>query len=294
MFDLLEASALSSLTKFIPAYRFARTDDTIIDRHPMHESALDSDSIKVLNWNIAKNNHEENWAKDFLEILEEYQPDLIFLQEVRLCAETRHMEELLEMSWNFAPNFIDTYENAYFGILTATKSRHLSRKSMITKHYEPITNTPKVSLLTEYPLFNSSETLLTINTHLINFVDLDSFQAQLDELEATIAHHQGAIIFAGDFNVWSRSRWQLLKEMADRLGLIQASFTASDTLKIKRFLLSPPLDYIFYRGLNENQISAKVFDQISSSDHNPMLVEFSYCKARNSKNRSDIIETSHR
>ncbi len=62
--------------------------------------------------------------------------------------------------------------------------------------------------------------------------------------------------------------------MATRLGLTAVSFTPRETKKIKRFLLSPPLDYIFYRGFKQKPLSSKVIDNISSSDHNPLLVEF--------------------
>lgn len=257
-----------------------RVDETILHRNRTLDSALDATSIKVLNWNIAKNNHDRGWAKDFLMILDQHQPDLIFLQEVRLCAATHYIAELAEISWSFAPNFRDDYSNTYFGVLTAAKSQHVTKKSVISKHYEPVTNTPKVSLFTEYPLLHQSETLLTINTHLINFVELNHFRAQLHDLEAVIALHKGPVIFAGDFNIWSRSRWLLLKETALRLGLSQASFTEIDTQKIKRFLLSPPLDYVFYRGLAENRVNASVLDSISSSDHNPMLVELFSLQAR--------------
>ena len=66
----------------------------------------------------------------------------------------------------------------------------------------------------------------------------------------------------------------MLSQMANRLGLKAVSFGQEDTKKIKNFLLSPPLDYIFYRGLYQKPLSAKVLDQFSSSDHNPLLVEF--------------------
>jgi endonuclease/exonuclease/phosphatase (EEP) superfamily protein YafD len=145
---------------------------------------------------------------------------------------------------------------------------------LITKYYEPVTNTPKVSLFAEYFLSDSLGSLLAVNTHLINFVELSKFKAQLQEIESILSGHQGAIIFSGDFNTWNRSRWLLLSQMATRLNLTSVSFSPWDTRKIKNFLLSPPLDYIFYRGFNQKPFSAKVIDNISSSDHNPLLVEF--------------------
>ncbi|WP_341529494.1 endonuclease/exonuclease/phosphatase family protein [Nostoc sp. UHCC 0302] len=262
--------------KFLPFYRFIPSEKFTIDRSHLVQTELNCNSIKVLSWNIAKNNNDKVWIRDFLNILDKYQPDLIFLQEFRLSVEAENIVELIDMSWNFAPNFIDTHHQTYSGILTAAKISPLSKRAVITKHYEPIINTPKVSLITEYPLLNQRETFLAINSHLINFVDLDKFKTQLHELELVLSVHRGPLIFAGDFNTWNRERAVLLDKMATRLGLMPATFAPHESKKIKRFLLSPPLDYIFYRGVSEKQVSAKVLDQISSSDHKPLLAEFSY------------------
>jgi|GEM_PF-1057841 len=240
----------------------------MLSRKPTHPSR----SIKVLSWNIAKNNYNPNWSKEFLVIMDRYQPDKIFLQEVRLRADEREIPELAKMGWTFAPNFIDTSNNTYSGVLIASQDDRIKSQAMTTKHYEPIINTPKVSLFTEYFLANNSK-ILAVNTHLINFVSLPKFKAQLEEIESILSIYKEAIILAGDFNAWNKSRWRLLYKMATRLNLTPVSFIAEDTKKIKSFLLSPPLDYIFHRGLKQKPNTAKVIDNISSSDHNPLFVE---------------------
>jgi endonuclease/exonuclease/phosphatase (EEP) superfamily protein YafD len=281
MFELQEQSPLSYLKQLSPTHRFGKVSETTFEKiHPL-PSSLNRNSIKVLNWNIAKNNHvakpyrqtDRYWSQDFLSIIDRYQPDKIFLQEVRLCAIDKQIPELASMGWSFAPNLIDTLDNTYSGVLTATKADFIHSQAKITKHLEPITGTPKVSLFVEYSLGSDRETLLAVNAHLINFVDTSKFQAQLKEIETIIFQHQGAVIFSGDFNTWNRSRWLLLLKMTSKLGLIPVDFSPIEALKIKRFLMSPPLDYIFYRGLKQKTASAKVIDNISSSDHNPLLVE---------------------
>ncbi len=274
--DIKEHMATSFLRKFVPSYRFIRIEESTIDRSHVLQTELKGNSIKVLNWNIAKKNYDKIWVRDFLNILEQHQPDIIFLQEFRLEMETNAVVGLTEMSWTFAPNFIDAHHQTYSGILTAAKISAIASRAIITKHYEPISKTPKVSLITEYPLANKKETLLAINSHLINFVDLNKFRTQLHELELALSEHRGPIIFSGDFNTWSRKRADLVELAATRLGLTPVAFAPHESKKIKRFLLSPPLDYIFYRGLSEKKASAKVLDQVSSSDHKPLLAEFSY------------------
>ena len=273
MFELKEQNPLSYLKQLSPIHRFSQVAEGTIDSTHPSPVGLNSNSIKVLSWNIAKNNHNPTWSKDFLAIVEQYQPDKIFLQEVRLCAIAQNIPELTSMGWSFAPNLIDTLDNTYSGVLTATKSDRLNSQAKITQHQEPVTGTPKVSLFVEYSLGDEKDTLLAVNTHLINFVETSKFQAQIQEIEAIISQHKGAVIFSGDFNTWNQSRWLILLGMAARLGLIPVSFPLDEAQKIKRFLLSPPLDYIFYRGFKQKTTGAKVIDSITSSDHNPLLVE---------------------
>lgn len=276
MFDFQEQNPLFNLKQLSPTHRFGKVSETTIEKIRPPSSVLNRDSIKVLSWNIAKNNHNRHWSRDFLGIIEQYQPDKIFLQEVRLCAIAQQIPELASMGWTFAPNLIDTFDNTYSGVLTATKADRLHSKAKITKHQEPLTGTPKVSLFVEYSLSDRQETLLTVNAHLINFVETSKFKAQLEEIETIVLQHQGAVIFSGDFNTWNHFRWQLLLQMTAKLSLTPVAFSALEAQKIKRFLLSPPLDYIFYRGFRQKPASAKVIDNIFSSDHNPLLVELCY------------------
>lgn len=262
------------LRQFIPAYRFQQIQTNTIDRQHVHQTQLNCASIRVLNWNIAKNNHDRRWLRDFHTILHQYDPDVILLQEVRLGVDADHAVDVANMSWNYAPNFIDTHHQAYSGVLTAAKTNSSRSRAIVTEHYEPIVQTPKVSLVTEYPLSDHSKSLLTINSHLINFVDLKTFHTQLRDLELALSSHQGPILFAGDFNIWSAARSELLHQAAARLGLRSVTFSPADYKKIKRFLCSPPLDYIFYKGLVEKRSQAKVLDHVTSSDHKPMLAEF--------------------
>lgn len=273
MFERQGQNPLSFLKQFTPTHRFAKVAQITIEKNHSRPLTANQNSIKILSWNIAKNNYDRNWSRDFMAIIEQHQPDKIFLQEVRLCAIKQQIPELASMGWSFAPNFIDTFDNSYSGVLIATEGERINSKALISPHEEPITRTPKVSLFVEYSWGSDRETLLAVNSHLINFVETNKFQAQLQEIGTIVSQHQGAVIFSGDFNTWNRNRWLLLLQMTSKLGLTPVAFPAVEALKIKRFLSSPPLDYIFYRGFRQKNFSAKVIDKFSSSDHNPLLVE---------------------
>lgn len=267
-----------------PLTRFSAVAEQTIEQNCSEAAdCCRDDSIRVLSWNIAKNNHRDHWQQEFWSLVEHYNPDQIFLQEARLCAKTNTafgLDKLNELGlrWSYAPNFIDEATQTYSGVLTATKLQLLSSRSLMSSHSEPITQTHKVTLLSEYLMSegvepNESERLLTVNTHLINFVTLGKFKAQLQDIEIALQAHAGPIIFSGDFNTWNLSRWQLLSQVIERVDLTVVAFDAEKRVKIKRFLRSPPLDHIFYRGFRQRSKSADVVDTVTSSDHNPLVVE---------------------
>ncbi|MEH1818615.1 MAG: endonuclease/exonuclease/phosphatase family protein [Nostoc sp.] len=264
------------VTRFVPGYRFLRLQELTIDKNNSLQTEIDSKSIKVLSWNIAKQNYNQTWVKDFLKIIDTYQPNLIFLQEFSLKLEADEWGKWLKMNWSFAPNFVDIHHQTYSGIFTAATISPITKQVITTRHHEPIVRTPKISLITEYLLSEQSTTLLTINSHLINFVDLNKFKIQLQELELALSIHRGPLIFSGDFNTWSRKRAVILNQVTTKLGLTPVVFAPHHQYKIKRFLLSPPLDHIFYRDISVKKATAKVLDEICSSDHKPLLAEFTY------------------
>ncbi len=267
------AAAIAATKLLALQGRFSPADVPVIENRQFSLGALDPTSIKVLNWNIAKNNEHPQWLADFNQFMIEGQLDLMFFQEVRLCWSGRCPLAVQGVGWNFAPNFMDVQDRSYFGVLTASNVKSLWSQSLLSQYAEPIVNTPKVALITEYPLRHSNQKLLTVNIHGINFVSTSKFKAQLHQLEKCLTMHQGPLILSGDFNTWNRDRMALLTRMTTRLGLKSVQF--DEKQHPKRFWLTHPLDHIFYRGLEEKPGSAMIFSDCASSDHYPMRVEFS-------------------
>lgn len=257
----------------VPTQRFVRSAATVLPSIHRSPQAQLAPTIKLLSWNIAKLTAHTHWQQEFAALLEQHQPDLIFLQEVWLCARTQRLSSLTQMPWHFAPNFLDTHHNHYSGVLTAADTHCVDSHSLLTQHHEPVVQTPKVALFTEFALAHTTQTLLAVNAHLINFVDLGRFRAQLAQIETVMQQHDGAIVFAGDFNTWHQARWSELVQMTQRLGLAPVPFPRHESRKIKRFLNSPPLDYVFFRGFQSCPLSAKVVETTQTSDHKPLIVE---------------------
>lgn len=134
--------------------------------------------------------------------------------------------------------------------------------------HEPWFGTRKATLVTEYGLTGTHETLLVVNIHGINFTfGVRDLENQFRKAQEIIAAHEGPVLFSGDFNTWRGKRAKMLDELVQSVGLTPLEFSADYR---KRFL-GWPLDHIYKRGLDT--IHATTQD-LSSSDHNPMSVRF--------------------
>lgn len=245
----------------------------VIDQDRFCATTFSGSTVRVLNWNIAKQGHVPNWQRDFFKLLITYQPDLLFLQEVSLSEAMQQALDETHLGWVFTPNVINTWQDLYAGVLIGSAVMPRHSYPLLTTVYEPVSNTPKVSLIAEYALPDREQTLLAVNVHGINFVSTAKFNQQLAHLQQALAQHEGPIILAGDFNTWNQARLQQLFALATALQLKHVNFEPMDRQHIRRFLLSPPLDHIFYRGFRERQHSSDVLQRVRSSDHKPMFVE---------------------
>ena len=156
-----------------------------------------------------------------------------------------------------------------YGLLTASKSDIHTFHSLYTSDVEPLIKTPKVSFVTNY-IMQEGKTLTLINVHMINFVKIEKYIAQIKQIEAVCSKNTEALILTGDFNTWSKKRMRILESMTQTLGLKQVHFEQAHHKKI---LFSYPLDHIFYRGFKQEK--SEVLKDICTSDHKPMLVVLS-------------------
>ena len=230
------------------------------------KKALDPDSIKFLNWNVYKGSRP-GWTTDFKTVSQGI--DLILLQEVCLKNKDREVFGITGMGGTFARSF--SYHEKTLretGVMTLSAVRPLSAAAFLSRFKEPLTHTPKVSLVTEYAIQNFKQKLLVVNIHGINFVKSAAFKSQVLDLGKKINVHKGPVIFAGDFNTWNRKRSLILNGIIKKLGMKKAFFHPDS--RTRRF--SHFLDHVFYKGLNIKQ--TRIFDEIQSSDHKAMAVEF--------------------
>ena len=216
---------------------------------------LDANSIKILSWNIKKG-QEAKWDLDLQNL--SFDKDLVFLQEA-----------------NLSEDFYDALGKSKFrdvaqgwkssGVLTAAVVQQVNRCAF--RHTEPILRTPKATLLSEYQLRGTGQTLLTVNVHMVNFsIGITEYKNQLLTISNVIARHTGPVILSGDFNTWRPRRLRLLNDIVEGLDLSRIIFDEDNRSRTFGY----PLDHIFVRGLQP--VSSKI-EVVQSSDHNALSVE---------------------
>jgi endonuclease/exonuclease/phosphatase (EEP) superfamily protein YafD len=216
-------------------------------------------------WNIWKARHR-HWLDDFRQLSNDR--DLLLLQEAvsnapsdRLFSSSNHWQWIMARSHRHPRTGIET------GVKTGCIAQAVASQMHGSLHREPIVDTQKMLLQTHYPLSGGRQ-LMVLNMHAVNFVPKRKYLAQMDQLAAVIAGHQGPIILAGDFNTWSTLRYASFADVVSNADLLEAQMQRS--CKIRH--LNKHLDHVYYRGLVLQAVES--LSHVKSSDHAPIYVTF--------------------
>jgi endonuclease/exonuclease/phosphatase (EEP) superfamily protein YafD len=225
-------------------------------------TTLDPSQLRVASWNVHKAKHED-LPTDLTTTLAGY--DLLLLQEATPNQPMRAALNQAGFCWQMVSAF--SVNGLARGVLVASKAAPIEQKAMRT--FEPLFPLPKSTLITRFRLQGRHEPLAVANLHGINFsLGAGRFRQQLEAAERELAHHQGPLLFGGDFNAWTQKRHDILHAMMNRLGL-QAVEPLPDG---RRLAFGRHLDYLFVRGFT---ILESRSPTLQSSDHNPILVRLS-------------------
>ena len=218
-------------------------------------SKLASSHFRLVNWNVHKG-QDKGWQEDLAKLSK--QADFVLLQEA-----TEHQNLSTFSTALFVSSF--SFNELLSGVKTFTQTQ--------PEWYcgggvaEPIIQIPKVASVMNLPL-EKGNSLLLINVHLINFEwGISAYQAQLEQLFSFVENHQGPIIMAGDFNAWNEDRLNFVNNLIQKYGLDSVALSQDERVRF----LGYPLDYIFTRGVKVVRATSEV---VTSSDHNPLLMEF--------------------
>lgn len=243
---------MSQKTSYIP---FEKRLNMQCDKADNLVPKLASSRFHLITWNVHKG-QDTGWQED-LERLSK-QADFVLLQEA-----TQHQNLSTFSTALFVSSF--SFNELLSGVKTFTQTQ--------PEWYcgggvaEPIIQIPKVASVMNLPL-EKGNSLLLINVHLINFEwGISAYQAQLEQLFSFVENHQGPIIMSGDFNAWNETRLNLVNNLMKKYGLDSVVLSQDERVRF----LGYPLDYIFTRGVKVVSATSEV---VTSSDHNPLLMEF--------------------
>lgn len=222
--------------------------------------------IRCLLWNILKAKRS-NWLVDFSELSADR--DLVLLQEAVLKAPTDDIfTKSKRFEWIMARSFRHPITRVEHGIKTGAIAKSLEQHFYLSPHSEPLSQTQKLLMTTSYAIAGTSDTLLVLNMHAINFVSIQKYADQLEQLQCALEAHSGPVILGGDFNTWNLSRLEHFLVVARNAGLQEASMD-----RRKRLMhLNQHLDHLFYRGLKLRLVESLSYYQ--SSDHAPITATF--------------------
>ena len=222
------------------------------------QGELDSGDIRIVNWNIQKGG-DPQWTTDLATF--QGDPDLMVFQEAPLDSNALDVVSA-DQYHSFSPGYRTS--RALTGVMTVSAVKPLTQCNFVS--VEPWLRSPKATVITEYGLTDTDQTLVVVNIHAMNFTfGAYDFRQQIRRALSALKNHAGPILLSGDFNTWSGKRSETLNEITDSLGLEKLDY---DEDHRKRFL-GQPLDHIYIRGLEVLEATTR---KVRSSDHNPMSV----------------------
>lgn len=221
--------------------------------------------IRCLVWNIWKAKHRR-WFDDFKQLSDDR--DLLLLQEaVSNAPSDSHFSSSSHLEWIMARSHRHPRSGIETGVKTGCIAQAIDAQMHGSMHREPIVDTQKMLLQTNYHLSNGHQ-LMVLNMHAVNFVPQHKYVAQMDQLAAVLDKHKGPIILAGDFNTWSTPRYACFADVVCNADLFEAQMQRQ--CKIRH--MNKHLDHVFYRGLTLRTVESLA--HVKSSDHAPIHVTF--------------------
>lgn len=226
-----------------------------------------------LVWNLHKG-EDKTFKPEYLSLTEGR--DIIMNQEIYLD------ENMLDVFNLLLPFKIETATSFYYGReKIRTGVANISPVEANYTHFirtetrEPILHSPKISLITSYPIRYSTKKLTVVNVHGINFVSDAGYKKEIERIYQEIKDIPSPLVFAGDFNSWNQDRLDILNEYVKKLNLKEASFLPDNRITFNGNFL----DHFFYTS--DIKISKARVDSIyQGSDHKPLRLEVEYLRSQ--------------
>lgn len=130
---------------------------------------------------------------------------------------------------------------------------------------EPVLKTTKATLVSTYKIEESDKLLCVVNIHSTLIRRPATAVRELQQVIARIENHDGPILFAGDFNTFSKTYISEVDRVLASIGLLRVKLDADHRTS------TTALDQIYIRGIEV--LEAKIDTSFQHSDHFPILAK---------------------
>jgi len=239
-----------------------------------------SEPLRVVSWNVHKG-LDAGLDEDLRAIAEQRAPHVLALQEARPD---------LAFPAGYAGHHAASFRrglrrDATEGVTTVASVETAWAHRVRSAERELYFFTPKAALISTFRVRGRGE-LVLINVHGLNFDPSGRQLArQMDDLRHAVAHVDGPLLIAGDFNTWNEARLEAVHDVAMDLGLAEVApevpggrtgrFGKGGRLErwigLDRRL---HLDRIYARGLTP--LGAAWLEECQGSDHVALFAELAF------------------
>lgn len=227
-------------------------------------SNLSSESLRLAVWNLCKGSGGYQFEHDFRSICR--RNDLILTQEALLSPRSIKVFEESGFIVTHAASY-ERIDGLRDGVMTISRAPFVdsSIRRIVCKYPEPIFNTPKVALVQKMKFDDSTE-LLIVNIHATLVRSVSGAIDEISHIINCLPDHNGPVIFAGDFNTFTRRYLSAIEEKLGTIGLHRVTIAKDPRPRTQA------LDQIFIRGLKAIRASVEI--SYLNSDHFPLFAEF--------------------
>ena len=233
-----------------------------------------------LVWNLHKG-ADKTFAPEYLGL--SFGRDVIMNQEVYLNKNMKDVFKFLPFhKFEMATSFFAGNGKTPTGVANISTVEPQFTKFIRTINLEPILSSPKITLITSYPIHFSKRKLTVVNIHGINFVSTSAFRAELERIYQEIKDIPAPMVFSGDFNTWNLERTTILNQYIQKLNMNTVSFLPDNRTTFRGY----PLDHFFYT--NDIAVTnARSDAYFNGSDHQPLTVEVEYTPSKDEEEDLD-------
>jgi endonuclease/exonuclease/phosphatase family metal-dependent hydrolase len=224
-------------------------------------------TLKVVSYNIALGEQTNLAMREFWEIPEIRDADIILLQEMD-AAGAGAMAESLGYDYVYYPSVVHVKHGKDFGTAVLTRWCIVSHRKVLLPYEDPVRKSRRAITVAEISAGDQQAVVMSVHTETA-WMNIDRRVAQADSLVRSLVGTHRYAIAGGDFNTFSWDALDILDEFFERAGFVRATEGIGSTATWGPLgLFELELDHIYTRGFEV--VEAGKIWEAQASDHKPV------------------------